>query len=61
MCKHKWVDMEDGSLDKFCVRCSKKAMQAVIKPMSQVDKEDWMKELNKQIGIGIGIDMRMGR
>lgn len=29
-CKHKWVDMEDGTLDKFCVRCSKKAKQAQI-------------------------------
>jgi hypothetical protein len=28
-CNHKWVDMEDGSLDKFCLRCSNKAMQAV--------------------------------
>lgn len=29
-CKHKWVDMKDGSLDKFCVRCSKEAKQAVM-------------------------------
>lgn len=29
-CNHKWVNMEDGSLDKFCVRCSKKAMQAEL-------------------------------
>lgn len=29
-CKHKWVDMEDGTLDKFCVRCRKFAMQAVV-------------------------------
>jgi hypothetical protein len=29
-CNHKWIDMEDGSRDRFCVRCSKKAMQAVI-------------------------------
>ncbi len=28
-CEHKWIDMEDGSLDKFCVRCSNKAKQAV--------------------------------
>lgn len=27
-CKHKWVDMEDGTLDRFCVRCRKFAMQA---------------------------------
>lgn len=31
-CKHKWVDMEDGSLEKFCVRCRKFAMQAVAIP-----------------------------
>lgn len=36
-CNHKWVDMEDGSLDKFCVRCSKKAKQAVMDmPLAQV-------------------------
>jgi hypothetical protein len=28
-CEHKWVDMENGSRDKFCVRCSNKAKQAV--------------------------------
>lgn len=33
-CKHKWVDMEDGTLDKFCVRCRKFSMQAVMKPAS---------------------------
>lgn len=33
-CKHKWVDMEDGTLDKLCVRCRKFAMQAVMKPTS---------------------------
>lgn len=27
-CNHKWVDMEDGSLRKFCVRCAKFALQA---------------------------------
>lgn len=27
-CKHKWVNMEDGTLDKFCVRCRKFAKQA---------------------------------
>jgi DNA-directed RNA polymerase subunit RPC12/RpoP len=33
-CEHKWIDMEDGTLDKFCVRCSKKAKQAVIEPIT---------------------------
>jgi len=28
-CNHKWVAMEDGTNDKFCVRCRKFAMQAV--------------------------------
>lgn len=32
-CEHKWVDMEDGSLDQFCVKCSLKQMQAVMKPI----------------------------
>lgn len=27
-CNHKWVAMEDGTKDKFCVRCRKFAMQA---------------------------------
>lgn len=26
-CNHKWVDMEDGTNDKLCVRCRKFAMQ----------------------------------
>lgn len=33
-CNHKWVAMEDGTNDKFCVRCRKFAMQAVVKPAS---------------------------
>ncbi|AAT59996.1 MULTISPECIES: hypothetical protein [Bacillus cereus group] len=34
-CKHKWVDMEDGTNDKFCVKCSKKLKQMqIILPIS---------------------------
>ena len=29
-CEHKYVNMEDGTGDKFCVRCSKKAMQGQL-------------------------------
>ncbi|WP_390208879.1 hypothetical protein [Bacillus toyonensis] len=29
-CKHKWVDMEDGTNDRFCVKCSQKAKQMQI-------------------------------
>jgi len=32
-CKHKWIDMEDGSFDQFCVRCSLKQMQNVMMPL----------------------------
>jgi len=28
-CDHKWIDMEDRSLDRFCVKCSKKVKQKV--------------------------------
>jgi hypothetical protein len=81
-CKHKWIDMEDGTLDRFCVRCSKKAKQAVMRQvmiepavpvtmpilrekmtvytpvgMMEVDKEDLMKEFNKQLGIGLQRNM----
>lgn len=39
-CIHKWVDMEDGTLDKFCVRCSHKAKQAVASfPHPEVNVE----------------------
>ena len=33
-CNHKWVDMEDGSLDQICVKCSLKQMQAVLNPLA---------------------------
>lgn len=33
-CKHKWIDMEDGSLDQFCVRCRKFQMQAILNPLT---------------------------
>lgn len=29
-CAHKWVDMEDGTNDRFCVKCSQKAKQMQI-------------------------------
>lgn len=29
-CKHKWVDMEDGTKDRFCVKCSHKAKQMQV-------------------------------
>lgn len=28
-CKHEWIDTEDGSKDKICIRCFKRAKQAV--------------------------------
>lgn len=40
-CKHKWVDMEDGSLDQFCVRCSLKQMQSVM-PLPFLNAEKGM-------------------
>lgn len=56
-CNHKWIDMEDGSLDKFCVRCSKKAMQAVmLKPTinisinnDQINVEDFASRISKEL------------
>lgn len=35
-CKHKWVDMEDGTIDRFCVKClefEKQTRIVVIKPI----------------------------
>ncbi|KAB2391063.1 MULTISPECIES: hypothetical protein [Bacillus cereus group] len=29
-CRHKWIDMEDGTNDKFCVKCSEKVKQMQI-------------------------------
>ncbi|MCM3111681.1 hypothetical protein [Lederbergia lenta] len=31
-CNHKWIDLEDGTLDRFCVKCRKFAMQAMAMP-----------------------------
>lgn len=28
-CEHKWIDVDDGSLDKICVICGKRAGQMV--------------------------------
>ena len=36
-CNHKYVNMEDGTRDKFCVRCSKKAKQAALYINHEVD------------------------
>jgi hypothetical protein len=50
-CEHNWVAMEDGTLDKFCLKCSYKAKQAVnitinIQP---TDINQIAKELHKSI------------
>lgn len=29
-CQHKWIDMEDRTNDKFCVKCSEKVKQMQI-------------------------------
>lgn len=44
-CKHKWIDMEDGTFDQFCVRCSLKQMQNVMSPISA--------ELNVPLGMSL--------
>jgi hypothetical protein len=31
-CKHKWEFVRDGTLDLICVKCNKKAKQAVMMP-----------------------------
>ena len=33
-CKHKWIDMEDGTFDQLCVKCSLKQMRSVMKPIA---------------------------
>ncbi|PEJ68684.1 hypothetical protein CN680_26030 [Bacillus pseudomycoides] len=43
-CKHKWIDMEDGTNDKFCVKCSKKVKQM---------------QISLPISIPVGIDMSL--
>lgn len=35
-CKHKWIDMEDGTLDQFCMKCSIKQKRNVMAlPLSE--------------------------
>lgn len=63
-CKHKWVDMEDGTLDKFCLKCSKKAKQGqlhFIKPKAPIGDPTKTKDVNDNtsinntsINIGLG-------
>lgn len=68
-CKHKWVDMEDGTRDKFCVRCSHKAKQAVITindnpapsfGMRNINDDELQKCLEKQL-LKISIRQAFGR
>lgn len=89
-CKHKWIDMEDGSLDRFCVKCSFKQMQSALKPLTvdaamsstlpamretievpfytgsehiriTVDKENFMRDLHKEMGLYPSIFKSAGR
>lgn len=78
-CKHKWVDVGNGTHDQICVKCLLIQKQAVMmapiviaptisisQPMLretitiqvygnliEVYKDAWMKEFNKQKGLGI--------
>lgn len=29
-CKHEWIDLKDGTRDKICLKCGKKAMQGAM-------------------------------
>ena len=67
-CEHKWVDMEDGSLDKFCVRCRKFSMQAQMSiPKSEVPnvtlenliKEPALEDLINEINKGLSVKSSM--
>ncbi|AWC29269.1 hypothetical protein [Bacillus cytotoxicus] len=56
-CQHKWIDMEDGTNDKFCVKCSQKAKQMQITlPISlpiSINADEWEAEFYRKRGIGI--------
>lgn len=36
-CKHKWKDVKDGTRDKICLKCGKKAMQGAMTMSAKVD------------------------
>lgn len=61
-CNHKYVDMEDGTRDKFCVRCGKRAKQGVmyIKPKIEIQIGDVNKNvidrIAKEIERGIALN-----
>jgi hypothetical protein len=69
-CEHKWVDMEDDTLDKFCVRCSKKCRQAVMAiPLSleqggfvpQPPSKQMIDDLYKSMGVPSHMLLGRGR
>lgn len=52
-CEHKWVDMEDGNLDRFCVKCGKKAKQGVLRAQTKASmKEPILQNMTSGINIG---------
>lgn len=68
-CNHKWVDLEDGSLDKFCIRCCLRAKQATAAfPLSESKVEmnvnqfgikdeltEWLAERHKEWIVGVDV------
>ncbi|WJE54315.1 hypothetical protein QRE66_08790 [Bacillus cereus] len=51
-CKHKWIDMEDGTNDQFCIKCSMKQKQAMM--VSDIG-------LNLGVNIAVGIRQPVAR
>lgn len=52
-CKHKYVNMEDGTRDKFCVRCSKKFKQAAMHIDPRTEPES--QTINPVVNIDVGV------
>lgn len=64
-CNHKWINAKDGTIDKICIICGKRAMQGVLyfqanKPntsgeieininISDDNSESMIKEINRKI------------
>jgi hypothetical protein len=59
-CEHKWIDMEDGSLDKFCVKCSFKAKQNFMSIKIDVDAVIDVNEIISNINKNAIRKSRMG-
>lgn len=68
ICKHNFINANDGSLDKICIICGKRAMQGVLyfEPKIEInikdiiDEDEIAKRISRELSKGVARSLVRG-